>query len=64
MWQLIVYKIGQVFGCAATLFIALWLIFHPDYEPRLWLRLFEIIGSLIAAVILAADVLDLTPEFD
>ena len=63
-WKSWVYKVGQLFGCAATTFIALWLITHPDYEPNLAIRLFEIIGSLIATVVLGADILDLNPEED
>jgi hypothetical protein len=58
------YKVGQLFGAAATTFIALWLITHPDYEPNLAIRGFEIIGSLISAGILGADILDLSPEVD
>ena len=63
-WQQVIYKIGEVFGAAATLFIAIWLLFHPNFEPIVLLRAFEIIGSLFAAVILCIDVLDLTPEWD
>jgi hypothetical protein len=64
IWQKIMFKIAQTFGAAATTFIAVWLILHPDFEPLVPLRAFEIIGSLIAAVILCVDVLDLTPEWD
>lgn len=63
-WQQVVYKIGEVFGTAATLFIAVWLLLHPDFEPLVPLRAFEILGSLFAAIILCVDVLDLTPEWD
>jgi hypothetical protein len=59
-----VYKIGQIFGCGATAFIALWLVFNPWYEPHLSIRWFEIIASSIAAVILGADILDLSPSED
>lgn len=60
----IIYKIGQLFGAAATFFIATWLVFHPEYEPNIAIRLFEIIGSYIAFLILCADVLDLHPKED
>ena len=63
-WKYIAYRIGQVFGASACIFIALWLIFNPHFEPVLWLRLFEIIGSLVAAVILVADFFDIHPEYD
>lgn len=63
-WQQVVYKIGEVFGIASTLFIAIWLLLHPDFEPLVPLRAFEIVGSLFAAVILVIDVLDHTPEWD
>jgi hypothetical protein len=63
-WKSWAYKAGQLFGAAATTFIALCLITHPDYEPNLAIRLFEIIGSLMAAVVLGMDMLDLNPEED
>lgn len=63
-WLKAVYKIGQVVGCGATAFIALWLIFNPWYEPHLSLRSVEIVGSLVAAVVIGADALDLNPLDD
>jgi len=58
------YKVGQLFGAAATTFIAFWLITHPSYEPNLAIRMFEIVGSELAAFVLCCDVLDLNPEED
>jgi hypothetical protein len=63
-WQQIVYKIGQLFGVAATATIAIGLSVGWFYEPNLLVKSFEVIGSFIAAGIIGADVLDLTPEFD
>jgi hypothetical protein len=63
-WKCWAYKFGQIIGIGATTFIAFWLITHPLYEPNILIRWFEIIGSLIAAVILGADVLDLSPGKD
>lgn len=64
MWRKLAYKVGQLFGCAATTFIAYWLITNPWYEPIVWLRTFEIVGSIVAAVILGLDVLDIHPGED
>lgn len=60
----ILYKLGQVFGCAATSFIAFWLITNPWHEPIVWLRAFEIVGSIVGAVILGLDFLDIHPGAD
>ncbi|MBA7598258.1 hypothetical protein ES703_05270 [subsurface metagenome] len=64
MWKKLVYKVGQLFGCAATSFIAFWLITHPEYEPNLAIRCFEIAGSIVAAAILGLDFLDIHPSED
>lgn len=63
-WKTIAFKAGQVTGIGATSFIAFWLITHPYFEPRSWLRWGEIVGSIIAAGILAIDFLDLSPSED
>jgi hypothetical protein len=63
-WKSWVYKVGQLFGAAATTFIAFQLLFHPELEPNLAIRGFEVLGSLISAGILGADILDLSPEED
>jgi hypothetical protein len=63
-WKYWAFKVGQIFGAGATAFIAVWLIFNPWYEPHRSIRLFEIVVSLIASVILCADALDLAPEED
>lgn len=60
----ILYKIAQLFGAAATFFIATWLVFHPEYEPNIAIRLFEITGNYFASILLCADILDLHPEED
>jgi hypothetical protein len=63
-WRYWLYKFGQVFGAGATAFIALWLLTHPSYEPNALIRWFEIAGSLAASIVLACDILDLSPEED
>ena len=63
-WQQVIYKVGQLFGCAATITIGAGLSLGWFYEPNIWVKSFEVIGSFIAAGIIGADVLDLTPEFD
>lgn len=60
----LLYKIGQLFGCGACSFIAFILIIEPFHEPDIAIRLFEIVGSIVAAVILGADFLDIHPEAD
>jgi hypothetical protein len=60
----IFYKIGQAIGCGASIFIAFWLITHPYFEPILAVRIFEIIGSIIAAIILFLDAIDIHPAED
>lgn len=64
MLKRLIYKVGQLFGCAATTFIAFWLITHSYFEPNIFIRYFEIIGSIVAAVILGMDVLDIHPGAD
>lgn len=64
MWLKAFYKLGQLFGMAATSFIAYWLIGHPHFEPNFWIRNFEIIGSIIAAFILGMDILGFHPASD
>ncbi|MBW2673898.1 MAG: hypothetical protein JRD89_10875 [Deltaproteobacteria bacterium] len=64
MWKKLAYKVAQAFGISATVCIALGLSFGWLYEPRLWVKLVEIIGSLIAAVILFMDALDIHPQAD
>jgi len=51
------FKFGQVVGCAACLFIGVWLILHPEVEPRERLRLIEIFVSLLASGSLAINFL-------
>lgn len=64
MWKNIIFKVGQVFGIGACIFIAFALLTGIGYEPRWYIFWPEVIGSIIAALLLAADVLDLMPEFD
>ena len=47
-WKTFIYKVGQVFGIAAVFFVAFVLIAEPFHETRLWIRAFEILGSLTA----------------
>lgn len=58
------YKLGQIIGAGATLFISLWLFSHPTFEPNATIRWAEIILSVVAALMLGADALDLNPTED
>lgn len=64
MIKRVLYKVGQLFGLAATTFIAYWLLTHPWFEPNVAIRMFEICGSAVAAFILFLDLLDIHPKFD
>jgi hypothetical protein len=63
-WKYWAYKAGQCIGGGGTLFIAIWLLTHPWYEPHASIRWLEIIFSIIATVVLGADALDLNPQED
>jgi len=63
-WRYWAYKAGQVIGAGGVLFIALWLIGHPSFEPNPIIRWMEIVFSLIAFIILGCDALDLNPAED
>ena len=56
-----IYNIFEVVGCGALVFISFILIIEPFHEPRTWLRLSEILISLLAAFFLAMDALELRP---
>jgi len=58
------YKVAQLFGAAACLTIGLGLMLGWLYEPNLWIKMFEVIGSLVAFVLLLMDILDIHPEVD
>ena len=64
MKLVILYKIGQLFGIAATLSLAIGLMFGFLYEPNVFIKGFEIVGSIVAATVLALDILDLHPKVD
>ena len=59
-----VYKIAQAVGSGGTLFLGLWLLTHPYFEPNELIRWGEIVVSFIASAVLGADFLDLNPEED
>ena len=63
-WKVVAFKAFQVIGMGATISFAIGLTFGWLYEPRLWLRVFEIIMSVTAALGLAIDFLDLSPGED
>jgi len=58
------YRFGQLLGASACLTIGIGLSLGWLYEPRLWLKSFEIIGSFVAAILLCADLLDIHPKLD
>lgn len=64
MWKKIIYKIAQLFGCAATSSLALGLAAGWLYEPNIYIKTFEVVGSIAAAVVLGMDILDIHPEAD
>ena len=64
MWLNLVYKIGQLFGCAATISLALGLAAGWLYEPNVYIKTFEVVGSTVAAFTLALDILDIHPKAD
>jgi len=60
----LLYKLAQLFGASATFLIGFGLSVGWFYEPRLWLKLFEIIGSFVAFIFLCLDILDIHPKLD
>lgn len=64
MIKVIIYKIGQIVGCGACISFAYGLLSGRLFEPNPYIYWPEIIGSIIAAIILGADFLNIHPEFD
>ncbi len=64
MIKRLLYKAGQLFGMAATISLALGLAAGWLYEPNIYIKTFEVVGSLVAAIILGADILDIHPGAD
>jgi len=62
--KVLMYKIGQLIGASATIFIASWLLCFPHYEPNPIIRWFEVLGSYLAAGILILDIIDIHPRED
>ena len=55
------YNIFEAVGCGAMVFIGIYLLFNSWLEPRLWIRVPEIVFSFVSAFFLAMDSLDLRP---
>jgi len=58
----LLFLIGETFGIASCFFIAIWLITHSEYEPRMWIRIPEILGTLIGGSIQVYQFEDLSGE--
>lgn len=64
MFLQFLFKIGQLIGIAATISLAYGLSSGLLYEPNIYIKTFEVVGSVFAAIFLAMDFLNLFPAFD